>query len=110
MALLNPQQLHPAQIHEVMKTVGAANAKNLAANENIQDTLDRNGLGVDDVLDAVGSIMRGGETDSNRLKAAEIGLKLNGMLKNDEGVKIPIVNIIIRDSQSFEVNPILIPR
>jgi hypothetical protein len=51
------------------------------------------------------------DSDSTRMKAIDTGLKLNGLLsKDDSGPSAPIVNIIIRDSEYAQINPILIPR
>jgi len=77
----------------------------------LQEDLDRVGLGKLDVLNTVGDIMRTGETSQNRLKAAEIGLKLNGLLsRDDNAIQVPHVTIVIKDSQHTDINPILIPR
>lgn len=78
--------------------------------ESLQQSLDKVGLSKVEVLDTVANIMRGAETSQTRLKAAEIGLKLNGMMsKDDNAVNVPHVTIVIRDSH-HQVNPILIPR
>lgn len=78
--------------------------------DDLKTILEKSGLSPIEVLDNVGNMMRNGETSQTRLKAAEIGLKLNGLLKNDEAINAPSVTIIINDSQHTGINPILIPR
>lgn len=77
---------------------------------NLEGLLEQSGLGKESVLDTLGSIMRSAEREETRLSAAKTGLQLNGLLNKDEGVNIPVVNIIINDSSFGDVNPILIPR
>jgi hypothetical protein len=50
------------------------------------------------------------ETPATRLRAAEIALKLNGLLDSDNTKPDFIVNITIMDSEFSQINPILIPR
>lgn len=79
--------------------------------KDLINSLEIAGLSQVEVLDTVGNIMRTGETSQNRLKAAEMGLKLLGLMNNrDESSNRPIVTIVIKDAQHTEVNPILIPR
>lgn len=101
MALLNPNQ-----IHQVLSEAGLRpkNAGNLA------DILAANSLSPEDVISELGSMARSATQEPTRLKALELGMKLNGMLQGDDSKQIPIVNIIIQDAQNFSVNPILIPR
>lgn len=75
----------------------------------MDELLNNAGIDTESVLDTLGSIMRGAEREETRLAACKEGLKLNGLLEKDEVRNIPVVNIIIRDS-NCEVNPILIPR
>lgn len=76
----------------------------------LENRLAQAGLDPDSILDSVGSTMRSAEREETRLAAAKVGLQLNGMLNKDEGVNIPVVNIIINDSSFGDLNPILIPR
>lgn len=77
---------------------------------DLSGDLERVGLTGLEVLNTVANEMRSGETSQVRLKAAEIGLKLNGYLKGDDSPMAPHVTIVIKDSQYTEINPILIPR
>jgi hypothetical protein len=97
--------LSPHQINKVLSEAGVAPK----ASSDLEVLLQRNGLTPDDVLSEIGNIMRGAEHPSSKLKAAEIGAKLNGLLKGDEIANVPVVNIIINDSE-FIMNPILVPR
>jgi hypothetical protein len=103
MPLLSP--LSPASVKEVLKE-----AKTISKSANLEELLEANGLGPEEVLQNLGSLTRCAEVEGNRLRAIEMGIKLNGMLRDDEGLKVPIVNIIINDSEYVGVNPILIPR
>lgn len=96
--------LSPKQIHGVFEEVGLAPRPS-----DLESILKRNNLAPQDVIEALSDIVHGGETSQVKLKGAEIALKLNGMLNNNEGVAIPIVNIIIHGSVN-EINPICIPR
>lgn len=95
--------LSPTQIKSVLKESGVRTKKEL------QEILDSNGLGPDQVIEELGSTIRGADNSATRLRGLETALKLNGLLRNDQESIIPNVTILIRDSQ-YEVNPILIPR
>lgn len=95
--------LSPTQIKSVLKESGVRTKKEL------QEILDSNGLGPDQVIEELGSAIRGADNSATRLRGLETALKLNGLLRNDQESIVPQVTIVIRDSQ-YEVNPILIPR
>lgn len=105
-------KLDPSQIHQVLKETKLAKSESPAEGEkfDFKNSLDRAGLSADEVLDSIGSVMRGGENDQVRLRAADLATKLHGWLQNDQGVNIPHVTIVIKDSQVGNINPILIPR
>lgn len=109
--LLSPNQLNPSGIHTVLKESGIVKPeRDLNSKDDLQKLLRDSNLSKEEVLSEVGLLMRTGETGSVRISAAKIGLQLNG-LGSDEEIKVPFqVNIIIKDSQFTEVNPILIPR
>lgn len=83
-------------------------AKQPSGNE-LDQLLESNNLGKQEVVDTIGSLMRSADTSTVRLQAAKVALQLHGMMDGNEAVNVPTVTIIIRDSQ-FNVNPILIPR
>lgn len=98
MPLLSPQQIKSV-LKEAVKT-----------DNDLQAALNENSLSPTDLIEQLGSTIRQADSTAMRLKGLEIGFKLNKMLgSNDEGPQVPIVNIIINDSE-FSVNPILIPR
>lgn len=104
-------KLDPSQIHAVLKQSNP-NSNLPSKNEEpsaFKDLLDRNGLGESEVLDAIGSVMRGGESDQVRLRAAEFGAKLHGWTQND-AIAVPQVTIVIKDAQVGSINSILLPR
>ena len=99
--------LNPSQIHAVMREVrGPLDSEE----KDLKRLLHENNLSPSEVLDTLASVMRGGENDNTRLRAAETALKLNGMLFNNESPQIPHVTIIINNGDVGAVNPILIPR
>lgn len=99
MPLLNPTQIHQAL--NPRKTPKSGERSN-------SDLLDEAGLSKEEVLLNVASMMRSGETDGVRLKAADTALKLHGMMSADAS-DVPHVTIVIHDS-TLSINPILIPR
>ncbi len=106
MALLNPRQ-----ICEVLKAEAPPPQAHAGRNSKLSDLLEKNNLTADEVLDNLSSQMRSAESDSTRLRAAEIALKLNGLLDNkDDGKANFNVTINIHDTEFSQLNPILIPR
>lgn len=98
--------LSPTQIRSVL-----AETKKSTSKENaLQELLNSNSLGPSDLIEELGSTIRGADNTAMKLRGLEIGFKLNKLLGSDtEGPAPPVVNIIINDS-NFEINPILIPR
>lgn len=97
----------PKEIHAVLSN-GAP--KTQVANSDLKSLLADAGLSAPEILDNLGSQMRTAEAPATRLRAAEIGLKLNGLLNSDENRPDFVVNILIQDSEFSSLNPILIPR
>lgn len=102
-------KLDPSQIHQVLKHTSPTPSKSSEDRSGFKELLETSGLGEADVLEAIGSTMRGGETDQVRLRAAELGARLHGFMQ-PEGLNIPNVTIIIKDAQVGSINSILIPR
>lgn len=98
--------LSPNQIQNVLKEVVKRDAK---TEESLESLLEESSLGKREVLDTLGSLMRGADTSAVRLQSAKTALQLHGMMNNDEAANVPTINIIIRDSE-FSFNPILVPR
>jgi|SRR5665213_291177 len=103
-------KLDPSQIHQVLKQANPlARNPDSETRSDFKNLLEKNGLSEDEVLESIGSVMRGGESDQVRLRAAELGAKLHGFMQ-PEGMNIPSVTIIIKDAQVGSINSILIPR
>ena len=103
MPLLNP--IKTIAVEEVLKEARKEQAK-----KSLKDILDST-LPVEEIIEAVADVCRDGASQSVKLRAAEVGARLHGLLRNDETPVVPVVNIIIRNKDSLqEVNPILIPR
>jgi|SRR6266853_3108147 len=105
--------LNPSQIHKVLSTSGVSPraAAGATSPSDLLNLLEKSNLTPEEVLEQLRSLMMIADSDSTRLRAAELALKLNGMLNTgDNGVAMPVVNIIIRDSEYTQINPILIPR
>src|SRR6516164_4299997 len=105
MALLSPSQIHSA-LKEVQKTKPA----NPDDPVNLKELLVKNNLTPDEVLDNLSSQMRTAETPATRLRAAEVALRLNGLLDSDTTKPDFHVTINIIDNEFSGTNPILIPR
>jgi len=105
MALLSPSQIHSA-LREVQKTKPA----NPDDPVNLKELLVKNNLTPDEVLDNLSSQMRTAETPATRLRAAEVALRLNGLLDSDTTKPDFHVTINIIDNEFSGTNPILIPR
>jgi hypothetical protein len=101
-------KLDPSQIHQVVKQA-TQGQKAESKSSDFKDLLERNGLSEEEVLESIGSVMRGGETDQVRLRAAELGAKLHGFMQ-PEGLNVPNITIVIKDAQPGSMNSILIPR
>lgn len=101
-------KLDPSQIHQVLKHASPATTSKSEPSA-FKDLLETSGLGEEAVLESIGSVMRGGESDQVRLRAAELGARLHGFMQ-PEGLNIPSVTIVIKDSQVGSINSILIPR
>ena len=97
--------LSPSQVHGALREVRKADKNETDLSKLLAD----NNLTAGEVLDNLSSMMRSGDSDSVRLKAAETALKLNGYLGRDDERPDFNVTIIIQDGE-FSVNPILIPR
>jgi hypothetical protein len=100
--------LSPSQIHQVLRQeTPLKNTKE--EKKELEILLENSGLTASEILESVSNIMRCGDSDTVRLRAAETALKLNGLMERD-GHENVSVNIIIHDSEFTSINPILIPR
>ncbi len=110
MPLLSPTSINPG-IQKALKEAGLERqtTKGLDS-KNLDNLLESSGLDAVRVLEEVGNLMKYAEQENTRLAAAKIGLQLNRMLEDDDLKRVPIVNIIINDSEYTQINPILLPR
>ena len=102
MALLDPKQ-----IYEVLKS---EKPKPAASPENLKGLLEQNGLSPNEVLEQLSHQLMTAETPATRLRAAEIALRLNGLLDSENTKPDFHVTINILDSEFSSINPILLPR
>lgn len=104
MPLLSPN------IQAALHAAGLADSSNSSAPPDIKKQLDRSGLSTEEILSQLQQEMTNGETSASRIRAAELGLKAHGFLK-ETAIPLPSINIIINDPGSPKgVNPILVPR
>lgn len=101
MPILNP--IPPDQIKNLLKTARAETAK-----ATLKEILESS-LTVADIVDNVAQVLRDSTNDPTRLRAAELGAKLHGLLNSDEQRVIPVINVFINGAVDG-VNPILFPR
>lgn len=79
----------------------------------LAEKLKANKLSTEECVEQLADIARNGDSrDAIRLRAIEMGFKLNGDLKEAERPTAPAFTIVINDpgSQYSGINPILIPR
>jgi hypothetical protein len=96
------------QIAEALRESGLLKAQA----QDLDDSLDQNGLSLNDVLSQLQFEMTNGETSASRVRASEIALKIRGLMKDQPSVG-PSITIVINDSQPEKIggfNPILVPR
>jgi hypothetical protein len=105
---LNMPLLNPLAINSILNEAGITRRPKTEKQE-LTELLENNNLSADDVLQTMSELMRAADTSSTRLAAAKIAAEMNGMLVTDGVKQIPVVNIVIHDSE-FSLNPIIIPR
>jgi len=97
-------------IDEILQTAGVKPKDS----ESLDSKLKSNRLDTDSLFSHLGEIVSSSENDITRLQALKMALQLNSetrqAMTDDKAKTAPIVNIIINDSQSVSINPILIPR
>lgn len=96
--------LSPTAIKNVLKESG------IKKDLELKDLLGANSLGPEELIEELGHVVRGADSSAIKLRGIETGLKLNGLLTNNDAPQMPTVNIIINDPQYTDVNPILLPR
>lgn len=109
MPLLSPSQIHAVLRQEACAQTPSVNGSETLKSNQLRKLLEDSNLSAPEVLENLSSLLRSGETDGVRLRAAETALRLNGLLDKDSNAQAFSVVINILDSD-FDVNPILIPR
>ena len=99
--------LSPSQIHQILQK--ETRRPRNETQSDLSQLLEDANLTAPEVLDNLSSLMRTGETDQVRVRAAETALKLNGLLTPDVAGNNFSVTIVIQDSEFSEFNPILCP-
>ena len=95
------------QIQEALRAAGLDSPKK--AESSVSDSLDSAGLGLSETLETLEHLLVNG-TEASRLRAAELAVKLRGLLK-EQSAPLPSITISIKDSFGQPVeNPILLPR
>ena len=106
MSLLNPKQ-----IYEVLQAEKGPTQKVSDLDpKSLSTLLAKNGLTPDEVLEQLSHQLMTAETPATRLRAAEIALRLNGLLDSENTRPDFHVTINILDSEFSGMNPILLPR
>lgn len=111
MPVINPvptELVDKKQVQDALQLVKKDQPK-----RNLTEILDTNGMSIEDIIRSVADVMIDGETSSVKMRAAEIGAKLHGLMDVENVKQQPIVNIIIKDTRLSDVNglnPILVPR
>lgn len=74
------------------------------------EKLNRAGLSQDHIAEELSDLARGSESPAIRLRALEIGMRAQGILKETAQVAIPSFTIVIQQTSSDKTNDILFPR
>lgn len=74
------------------------------------EKLNRAGLSQDHIAEELSDLARGSESPAIRLRALEIGMRAQGILKETTQVAIPSFTIVIQQTSADKTNDILFPR
>lgn len=105
--ILNSDSPLPDELTDIL-TANGIPTKPLPSKDNGKDRIatareifNRFGAGLDNIASTIGDIMGRGETDAGRLKAAELALKVQGILNEiDDNKRIPDITINIQGSDN----------
>jgi hypothetical protein len=97
-------------LFEVMDSTKALMDAAKITKRSLKELLRDNQIDTDEALGIVSAIAHCGDSDAIKLRAAEMALKMSGDLEETAVKQVPVVNIIINDTQKVDINPILIPR
>ena len=109
---LAPQEL-PDELTQVLIDHGLAAARvdqNISSNKSaIRDKFNNAGASIDEVAKQVSNIMMRGESDAGRLKAAELALKIHGILQELDEKPIPNITVNIMGSDNKTLINLVLP-
>jgi|SRR5438552_10535739 len=95
----------PDELNQILINKGIApKSINSSNKDEVRATFNAAGASIDEVARQVSNIMSFGESDSGRLKAAELTLKVHGILQELDDKPIPVINITITNTFNKEDN------
>ena len=120
MSLIKPFDLQdypeiPESIHEILVDSGLESAPIKEKEEqdfrivNARQVFNKAGASLTNAASQVSNIMARGETDSGRLKAAELVLKVHGILAELDTKPVPQITINIHGSENKTLINLVLP-
>ena len=105
--LISPPQ---DTLDEILDETGIATKNRDNDKETIRSIFDRAGAGIDDIARTVAYTMKNGDNDSACLKAAEIAMKVQGIIAEINENSLPEININITGSDNKTLINLVIPK
>lgn len=106
-------QIDPIQrsINEALSITGIKKGKSAKLElDEIRNVFDAAGVGIEDVAQTVGGLMRSSEKDETRLRCAELALKVQGVFKDMDDKVPPVINITVEGSGNQTLIELVCPR
>jgi len=95
----------PDELNQILIDKGITPKPTNSSNKDeVRNVFNAAGASIDEVARQVSNIMSFGESDSGRLKAAELTLKVHGILQELDDKPIPVINITITNMFNQEDN------
>ena len=96
-------------VQEALRAAGIIKRSEVKSLSRFQEHLESAGASLEDTANTISSIMRCGESDAVRLRAAEMTLRVHGIIQEleAEGPQTPQVNITIVSSNQNILNLIM---
>jgi hypothetical protein len=104
----------PTELDEILSNAGlnlpkAESKENSKSINRARDAFNAVGADLNAVASTVSNILSNGETDSGKLKAAELALRVHGILQEIDEKTIPQITININGSENKTLINLLIP-
>jgi DNA-binding NtrC family response regulator len=105
----------PPELENILENAGLRPPKEeipKTTNENLtkaREALNKYGANLDAVAQTISHVMTDGETDSGKLKAAELAYKVHGIIQEMEDKPSPQITININGSDSKNLLNLLVP-